>query len=75
MKDIELIANAEFGGHVTIMKFTTGWKVVFGTPALWEEDRSVISDLPSRMSLLEALDVAKALRRDFNRKGDKDGSR
>ena len=32
MQCLEEIANAEFGGHFTVMKFTTNWRVCFGTP-------------------------------------------
>jgi hypothetical protein len=31
MQRLEEIANAEFGGHFTVMKFTTNWRVCFGT--------------------------------------------
>jgi hypothetical protein len=31
MQRLETIANAEFGGHFTVMKFTTNWRVCFGT--------------------------------------------
>lgn len=30
-------ANAAADGHLTIMKFTTNWRVAFGTPADGEE--------------------------------------
>ncbi len=29
-----LLAKAKTGGHLTIMRFTTGWKVMLGTPNL-----------------------------------------
>lgn len=29
-------------GHFTLMRFTTGWKAVFGTPDVWVEDRAAI---------------------------------
>jgi hypothetical protein len=32
MLRLEAIANAEFDGHFTVMKFTTNWRVCFGTP-------------------------------------------
>jgi hypothetical protein len=31
MQTLEEIANAEFDGHFTVMKFTTNWRVCFGT--------------------------------------------
>jgi hypothetical protein len=32
MQCLEEIANAEFGGHFAIMKFSSNWRVSFGTP-------------------------------------------
>jgi hypothetical protein len=32
MQVLEEIANAEFDGHFAVMKFTTNWRVSFGTP-------------------------------------------
>jgi hypothetical protein len=32
MQCLEEIANAEFDGHFAVMKFTTNWRVSFGTP-------------------------------------------
>jgi hypothetical protein len=32
MQRLQEIANAEFDGHFTVMKFTTNWRVCFGTP-------------------------------------------
>jgi hypothetical protein len=33
LKRLVDIANERFDGHVTIMKFTTNWRVGFGTPS------------------------------------------
>lgn len=30
--ELKIVADKHFGGHVTIMKFTTNWRVGFGTP-------------------------------------------
>ena len=32
MQCLEEIANAEFGGHFTVMKFSSNWRVCFRTP-------------------------------------------
>lgn len=32
LRSVETVAKLEFDGHVTIMRFTTGWKGAFGTP-------------------------------------------
>jgi hypothetical protein len=45
-----VMADAVSDGHLAILKFTTGWKVTFGTP-----DRQEISELQSFESLTEAL--------------------
>ena len=34
MARLEEIADAEFGGHFTVMKFTTNWRVSFGIPRM-----------------------------------------
>jgi hypothetical protein len=44
-------ANEHYDGHFTIMKFTTNWKVCFGTPA----DRDDIDVMPTGKSLPEAM--------------------
>ena len=33
MRRLEVVANARFDGHPTVMKFTTNWRVSFGTPS------------------------------------------
>ena len=45
LETLERIANEAFDGHLTIMKFTTGWKIVFGTPNLDIGGRSEITKL------------------------------
>lgn len=56
------IANDRYDGHVTIMKFTTGWKVVFGTPDFHgTEDYESIRRMPGGRSLDAALWDALAL--------------
>jgi len=56
MKDIELfeelqrIANEKFDGHFTVMKFTTNWRVGFGTV----NERSEIAALPSGETFAQA---------------------
>jgi len=33
----EAVARKTHGGHLTLMRFGTGWKAVFGTPDLFED--------------------------------------
>lgn len=50
------VAIRNFGGHLTIMRFTTGWKAWFGTPSFDpEEMRAGIAGLPSYPALEWAL--------------------
>ena len=51
-------AAAEHDGHVTLMRFTTGWKIIFGTPSLDLEDQGTLRTMDARMSLGAALDYA-----------------
>jgi hypothetical protein len=44
------VANEDHDGHFTIMKFTTNWRVGFGTPY----DRYDIDDMVEGKSLVEA---------------------
>jgi len=59
-------ADGNYDGHLTIMKFTSGWKVLFGTPNVDIKDRECLQDLPSEMGLNEAVGVANELHRSFN---------
>jgi hypothetical protein len=52
LKIAEEIARSHFDGHLTIMRFTTHWKVMFGTPA----HRDEIKRLPYFLTLREALE-------------------
>ena len=58
-------ANQEYDGHLTIMKFTTGWKILFGTPTMDNDQRVMLDDLPSKMTLAEAIGVINELNRSF----------
>ncbi len=51
MEKCILIANRKYDGHLTIMKFTTNWKVCFGTPS----DRDDIQKMVTGKDLTEAL--------------------
>lgn len=56
VKEVEEMAKNEADGHVSMLKFTTGWKVFFGTPNLdVGEEREKIGKLQSFESLEEAL--------------------
>jgi hypothetical protein len=52
----ESIANKKFDGHLTLLKFTTGWKAAFYTPNLdTGEGREQVQNLPSFSTKEEAL--------------------
>jgi hypothetical protein len=52
----EEIAKTSCDGHLTIYRFTTGWKVILGTPEMSIPEQYLLSDLiPGKMSLPEAL--------------------
>jgi hypothetical protein len=34
MRELERIAKEHFDGHFTVMRFTTNWRVWFGTPSV-----------------------------------------
>jgi hypothetical protein len=55
LADAEDLARDERDGHLTIMRFTTGWKVMLDTPDLNGNGRAEVSALPSFESLEEAL--------------------
>jgi secreted PhoX family phosphatase len=56
MTNLERVANEHFGGHVTIMKFTTNWRVWFGTPS----DRGDIQAAPVGKTFQAAAEKALA---------------
>jgi hypothetical protein len=52
---VEGIANEKYDGHLTLLKFTSHWKGMFGTPDLdTGEGREIIENLP-KYSLLSRL--------------------
>jgi len=63
----ERVAGEKYDGHLTLMRFTSGWKVMFGTPELscgsLEEmeagafggGRGEVQGLPSYQTLREAM--------------------
>jgi len=56
MEMVEKIANRKCDGHFTLMKFSTGWKGMYGTPDLNGLDtRQLIKQLPIFDSLYECL--------------------
>jgi hypothetical protein len=53
----EKIASEKTDGHITMLKFTTGWKVFLGTPNLdYGEERDKVSKLQSYSTLEVALE-------------------
>lgn len=56
VNDLENLANEMTDGHITILKFTTGWKAALGTPNLDIGDgRDKISNLKNHSSFKEAV--------------------
>ncbi len=48
LKKIEAIANEKYDGHYSILKFTTGYKVFFGTATMdYDADYQKVLQLPS----------------------------
>lgn len=63
IEQLEEMAKAH-DGHVSILKFTTGYKVVFGTPELTEKDSEVLRAITST-DLSGALRIAEILKPEF----------
>jgi len=57
LETLERIADQDFGGHLTIMKFTGGWKAMFGTPSFSILGRTEVEPLPRCNTLQDCLDV------------------
>ena len=54
---VEELAKNEADGHVSMLKFTTGWKVFFGTPNLdIGEEREQVAKLQTFETLSQALE-------------------
>jgi len=51
----ERIAVERADGHFTLMRFTTGWKCMLGTPDLDGDGRGEVVKLPTFQSAREAL--------------------
>jgi hypothetical protein len=57
MDRLQAIADQKFGGHLTILKFTTNWRICFGSP--YEEDLwNDIQKMPVGRSFAEAAQKA-----------------
>lgn len=58
LKLLEIAAVLDHEGHLTIMRFTAGWKVMLGTPDLRTGDAETeISRLEGFTTLNEAVDL------------------
>lgn len=57
---LRIIANRKYDGHFTVMKFTTNWRVCFGTP----EDRNDRVSMEFGNSFEEA--AIKAISKEIN---------
>jgi hypothetical protein len=57
LRAAELIAAELADGHVTIMRFTTGWKIMLGTPEMTlDGGYDEVGELPGFESLEAALE-------------------
>ena len=65
MTHAEEIARAEFDGHLTMLRFTSGWKVFFGTPDLRSgmTDQTLFDEIPAYRRIEDALGFAISCRR------------
>lgn len=62
IQGIETIAREKYDGHYTIMSFTTGYKVVFGTPSVdYPEEYQAIYRMPIYENLIDAITNAAPL--------------
>lgn len=54
---LEALASRMSDGHLTLMRFTTGWKVLLGTPTLTADPKSYqrVLDLPQFETLEDAI--------------------
>jgi hypothetical protein len=53
---VDQVAKAKHDGHFTVMRFTTEWKAVFGTPDLGNSAvRTKLQGTPGYSTLQEAL--------------------
>lgn len=50
LRDLMTQADADFGGHLTVLRFMTNWRFGFGTPA----ERDDIAKLAEGRTLAEA---------------------
>jgi len=57
IKQVEEVARTRTDGHITLMKFTNGWKAFYGTPDI-SENRGWIQTIPTSDT---AHDAIKAL--------------
>lgn len=62
MMKIQKVANMYYDGHYTLMKFTTGYKVFFGTPDFSDEGRKKIEEMPAFENVTTAIVNAVILR-------------
>jgi hypothetical protein len=51
----ERIARTRYDGHLTVMRFTTHWKIMFGTPNLDIDGRVEVRRLKGFPTLEQAL--------------------
>lgn len=52
------LADKHHDGHVAFLRFTNGWKVVFGTPPTDLQNWQVLAGIPCEMSHEEACKFA-----------------
>lgn len=57
LENLIKLANEHEDGHLTIYKFTGGWKVMFGTTVLDMQGRLHVQYLQGSENLKEAIDI------------------
>lgn len=55
LQQLVQIVTDSYDGHLTILRFTGGWKVTLGTPQMTRESYEEVAKLPQFQSLENAL--------------------
>jgi hypothetical protein len=56
LRQVERIAEEQYGGHLTLLRLNTGWKAMYGSPDLdTEEGQKAIQRLRTFKTLYEAV--------------------
>lgn len=55
LRQAERIAEEKYGGHLTLMRLSTGWKAMFGNPEFGSEGQKDVQKLKTYKTLYEAV--------------------